>query len=130
MEIPSAGGAFVNPCDNPFNSQLKHNYFTQEQKSYSGKLKAIIQAYYAPSTKTLLNYFKHVLWTGPRPTKADVKQLVSEGYRPGRQKIELYEEMKNVYTGWKKNVRDSSLVKQTTVTHPTSSHTWYVWKPN
>ena len=49
MRIPSAGGAFINPCDNPFNSQLKRIYFQQDIKTYNNKLRAILEAYYSPT---------------------------------------------------------------------------------
>jgi hypothetical protein len=33
MSIPAQGGAFVNPCDNAFNAQLRRHYFTQNRET-------------------------------------------------------------------------------------------------
>lgn len=128
LEIPTAGGAFINPCDDPFNSHLKQAYFQQQLHSYTDKLRAIIKAYYSPTEETLQKYFQHVGWAGPRPTKKQVKQLLSEGYRPGHKSPKVYEEMQTVYKAWVKHLRHSTLRKGMTFGHDTPPHTWYVWK--
>ncbi|KAL6051449.1 hypothetical protein QOT17_014442 [Balamuthia mandrillaris] len=78
--FPATGGAFVNLCDNPFNSQLKKLYFQEHHDSYVAKLKVILHAYYCPSTESIQSYFKHVGWMGLRPSRAYVRWLLEEGY--------------------------------------------------
>lgn len=128
LDIPSAGGAFINPCDNSFNSELKHWYFLESQNSYEDKLRGIIAAYYAPKEESLQQYFEHVGWSGPRPTRKQVQHLVNEGYRPGKRHIQIYEEMEQVYNGWQKNLRQKSLKNGMKLKHSSPSHSWYVWK--
>ncbi|KAL6064514.1 hypothetical protein QOT17_010912 [Balamuthia mandrillaris] len=126
--FPATGGAFVNPCDNPFNSQLKKLYFQERHDSYVAKLKAILHAYYCPSTESIQSYFKHVGWMGPRPSRAYVRWLLEEGYRPGKRGARLYEEMRTAYLGWKHNLR---LVASNAEQHRQCSarnQTWHVWQ--
>ncbi len=128
LAIPTAGGAFINPCDNPFNSSLKQTYFKQHLHSYTDKLKAIIRAYFSPSEETLQRYFQHVGWTGPYPTKRYVSKILNEGYRPGHKGAKVYEEMETLYQAWLKNLRTATLSKGMTFEHHKPPHTWYVWK--
>jgi hypothetical protein len=128
LQIPAAGGAFVNPCDNPFNSQLRQAYFHERKMTYEEKLKAILRAYYSPTEATLESYFEHVGWKGKRPTQSKVRILLSEGYRPSRKHGHLYEQMRTAYRGWKKNLREASLQDRSSFVHAKSNHTWYTWK--
>lgn len=62
MKIPAVGGAFINPCDNAFNSLLKQAYYKMDKKTYEQKLCLILTAYYSPSEETLLRYLN--MWAG------------------------------------------------------------------
>ena len=128
LSIPSAGGAFINPCDNSFNSELRHKFFLESQHSYEDKLRGIIDAYYAPKEASMLKYFEHVGWSGTQPTRRQVQRLVSEGYRTGKKNIQLYEEMEQTYAGWQKNLRRKSLKQGMKIKHSPPTNTWYVWK--
>lgn len=127
LAIPAAGGAFINPCDNAFNAQLRQSYYKQSKKTYAEKLQAILKAYYSPSEEIMQRYFLHTGWLGPRLTKAGVKGLLDEGYRPGSAHLKLHEDMKTIYSGWKKNLRVASLAERTEYPHKAPTHTWYVW---
>lgn len=127
MALPAAGGAFINPCDNPFHSQLKRAYFQVRKKSYPDKLKAILEAYYQPTEDSIANYFEHVGWRGARLTKRQVQYLLSEGYRPGKRHAVIYDEMARVYQGWTKNLRTAALAEHSTFVHRLPPHTWHVW---
>lgn len=127
MRIPAAGGTFINPCDNPFNSGLKTAYYKEQQRTYEDKLHAIFKAYYSPSEETLVRYFEHVGWRGERLTKRGVQHLLSEGYRPGKRNQKLSEEMRKVYRGWQKNLRVSTLEEHTTFVHRIPPHSWHTW---
>ena len=127
MEIPSAGGAFINPCDNSFNSQLKTAYFQERKKTYEDKLRAILTAYYSPEEEVMKSYFERVGWTGDRLSKKQVQNLLDEGYRPGKKHAKLYEDMNAVYDGWKRNLRTATLETRTTFPHKQPVHTWYAW---
>jgi hypothetical protein len=126
--MPAAGGAFVNPCDNPYNAQLKKAYFKAQSKTYPEKLKAILKAYYTPQEESIMKYFEHVGWSGKSPTKADVHRLLSEGYRPGRGRERLYEEMRTAYLAWKKCLRSSTIASASTSQGTQVTDAWYVWK--
>lgn len=127
MKIPATGGAFINPCDNAFNSQLKQAYYKLDKRTYEQKLQAILAAYYSPSEETMQRYFEHVGWRGDHLTKYGVQSLLSEGYRPGVKHLKLHEDMKTVYHGWKKNLRAASLAQRTEFPHRVPAHTWYAW---
>lgn len=125
--IPSTGGAFVNPCDNPFNSQLKQLFFQEHHDTYTDKLKAILHAYYRPSTESIQSYFKHVGWMGPQPTRASVRWLLEEGYRPGKRGARLYEEMNTAYRGWKHHLRMITNNPEQHRHHSAGTKPWHVW---
>ena len=105
--LPSAGGAYGNPCDNSFNATLKWEYWRDPGKTIEEKIKAVIRAYYAARKESIQNYFHHCGWTGERPTKAFIHQLLSEGYQPGKRHKALYEELTNTYLAWRKNLREA-----------------------
>ena len=128
MRIPSAGGAFINPCDNPFNSQLKQSYFQQNMKSYGDKLRAILKAYYSPTEQTIRGYFEHVGWREKCPTRRYVQNLLSEGFRPGKKHQEIYDEMLRVYRGWKKNLRGIQREDRQREEGARRGHDWFVWE--
>ena len=106
-KMPSSGGAFVNPCDNSFNSVLSRAYWSSDHKTYEDKLRAIIKAYYASSGETICHYFRHTGWIGDQPTRISVQHLLAEGYQPGKKHKELYDEMLHKYRAWKKHLRDA-----------------------
>lgn len=128
MRIPSAGGAFINPCDNPFNSQLKRIYFQQDMKSYEDKLRAILEAYYSPTEQSIRGYFEHVGWKGRCPTRRYVQNLLSEGFRPGKKHQELYDEMLRMYRGWKKNLRGIQREDREREGGERRGGGWFVWE--
>ncbi|KAL6055243.1 hypothetical protein QOT17_016892 [Balamuthia mandrillaris] len=67
-------------------------------------------------------------WMGPRPSRAYVRWLLEEGYRPGKCGARLYEEMTTAYLGWKHNLR---LVASNAEQHRQCSarnQTWHVWQ--
>lgn len=106
--IPGAGGAFANPCDNSFNSVLRQAFWKSPSQTFEEKLIAIIKAYYASSNAAIRHYFQHIGWIGEKPTRQHVRELLSEGYRPGNRHKPIYEEMNQKYRAWKRNLRDAS----------------------
>lgn len=127
MKIPGAAGAFLNSCDNPFNSQLRQAYFKKKNQTYEDKLQAILDAYHAPSEASLVKYFEHVGWKGKCPTRRYVRNLLSEGFRPGHKHQKEHEEMLRVYRAWRKNLREANTRTKQENENPDEREYWYIW---
>jgi hypothetical protein len=105
MSFPAMGGAFINPCDNSFNAQLKRHYFHHNRETFTAKLEAVISAYFSSSEEQNRNYFHHVRWCGEPPTRSYVEHLLQEGFRPVNNNEKIYGEMLAKYRAWKKGLR-------------------------
>lgn len=106
--LPSSAGKLMNPCDNSFHAAFRKAYLAMEKKPHEVKLQSIVAAYYQQSADSIKNYVAKCGYSDSTPARTIVNALISEGYRAGSGREELFEEMKGEYRAWKKNLRQDS----------------------
>lgn len=76
--FPTGGGAFFNPNDNSYFSQVEGYYNRSIKRNYADALRAIIGAYMKPTDEHVRNYFKHCLIERQLPNKRKVQSHISQ----------------------------------------------------
>src|SRR5262249_42599330 len=102
--LPTAAGAYANPCDNSFNSALKRKYYAAQHATHEAAVIDIISSYYAATEASIRNYFSHCLLVGKRVTKGAVHRLLSQGYAVGRSHKDLHNKCAQYYRSWEENI--------------------------
>ena len=126
--LPATGGAYANPCDNAFNSQFRRVYSEHLPSSYTDKLVRIIDCYYTAQDTSISRYFEHIGYTGRPPTRQRVRNLLNEGFKPGRKNEILYGTMRNSYRAWKRGLRLLSDTTEESVDGSSEAEKWYKWR--
>ncbi len=103
-QIPAAGGAYLNPCDNNFHHNMKQHYYAKRYRTHAEMLRGMIDAYYEVADKNIQHYFKHTRIIGKIVTKHHIAHLLSEGYHPGKAHEEVHLRCIGAYAAWKKNI--------------------------
>lgn len=78
---PTGGGAFANPNDNSFFSQVEGYYKRTPKKTHTDAIKAIIKGYYRVKDEHICNHFRNCLLTGRAPTHQAVRKLIDRSCR-------------------------------------------------
>jgi hypothetical protein len=89
--LPTAGGAFANPNDNAYFSQVEGAYKRMTKSTHAEAIKCLIKAYYLPTEDNIINYWKKCGITGRRPSTAAVDALISSHWQYDKKRSELYE---------------------------------------
>jgi hypothetical protein len=98
--LPTGAGAFFNPNDNSFFSQVEGAYKRSEKTNHIEALKQIVQAYKKPTDQHISNYFRHCLLTGSMPTLAAIKHLISRNWIYDDKLRGGYEDYRKQYRRW------------------------------
>lgn len=98
--LPTGAGAFFNPNDNAFFSQVEGSFKRSEKMNHIEALKRIAEAYKKPSEEHIQNYFRHCLLTGPMPSLADVEHLISKNWIYDEKLRRNYESYRREYRWW------------------------------
>lgn len=112
-QIPAAGGAFLNPCDNNFHHDMKQHFYQRPRKSHADMLRAMLYAYAAVKDQNINHYFQHTGIIGNPVTLEHITKLLSEGYHPGKGHEEEHELCLKSYNAWKQTIE---LINSTTLT--------------
>jgi hypothetical protein len=105
---PTGGGAFANPNDNSFFSQMEGYYKRAPKKTHVEAIKAIIAAYYRVKDEHVSNHFRNCLLTGRTPQHHDVKRLIDKSCRAVGARFYEYNDYLNEYYYFKCNTRQLS----------------------
>lgn len=106
--LPTGGGAFCNPNDNSFFSQVEGAYKRLVKTSHVAAIRAILNAYRIPSEEHIRHYFSHCLLRNKAPKKVEVRSLVNATLRMDNRSDASYASMKAEYLHYVKNDRQLS----------------------
>lgn len=103
--FPAYRGSIMNPCDNSFHNNFKHNYYQKligkTTLTKEEKLKLAREAYFEVEGKSIVNMFRHVGLTSGSPAKV-AKKLLSEGHTPSSNSKSIYVEQIKAFVEWAK----------------------------
>lgn len=78
---PAHTGALIDPCDNSFHSVLKHIFLTKDRSTHEKSIRAMVEAYYEVSERTILNCFERCGYLGPMNPAQATASVLSQGYK-------------------------------------------------
>ena len=104
VHFPNYAGSLLNPCDNSWNSDLKHRYYYKSRRDHGEMIAAIRSAVYETTEESIRNYFHHCGYTSDEISSQVVERLVSEGYGPDRKHGSDHAEMRKKYAEWRAHV--------------------------
>jgi hypothetical protein len=78
--LPTGAGAFFNPNDNSYFSQVEGWYKRQVKSTHAEAIKLLIEASRRPTEDHIRNYFEHCLLTGPMPSMNHISKNISQGW--------------------------------------------------
>mmetsp|Transcript_4108 Transcript_4108/g.5752 ORF Transcript_4108/g.5752 Transcript_4108/m.5752 type:complete len:217 (+) Transcript_4108:648-1298(+) len=91
IQFPSSAGAFVNPCDNAFNAQLKYHYYKKQRRTYEEKLSSIVDSFYEISEDAVKHYFQKSGLLDEVITKGFINNMLHEGWQAGEKHEAVYD---------------------------------------
>jgi hypothetical protein len=105
---PTGGGAFANPNDNSFFSQVEGYYKRTPKRTHEDAIKAIVAAFYRVKDEHISNHFRNCLLTGPAPTHYTVRRLIDRSCRAVGARFWEYSDYLDQYYYFKCNSRQLS----------------------
>lgn len=96
--LPAAAGAWMNPCDNAFNHELKQHYRKCSRGSHAEMVAAIRESFHAIPDAHVVSYFRHCGIIGDEDPKKVAARLCAEGYwrtEENQEKVRIYSQAYN-----------------------------------
>jgi hypothetical protein len=103
--LPASGGAFVNPCNNAFNSFMRRAFYRNGMQSYEARVTSVLDAYLGHRSAAVESYFRRCGLVGGRLTRAQVHALVSAGYRPRGRNHEMHDLCRDAFRAFQRRLR-------------------------
>ena len=94
-------GAFANPNDNAYFSQVEGMYKRMPKSNHIEAIKAILSACYKPSDDNILNYWKKCLYGRSNLRHSEVNALISSHWLYDDNRREKYESYCKEYDHFK-----------------------------
>jgi hypothetical protein len=103
--LPAGGGAFFNPNDNSFFSQVEGYYKRMPKLNHAHALRTIIGAYKKPTDEQVRAYFEHCLIHSQLPSKHEVDLLITQHWKYDEKRAATYTEYRREYQHFVNNDR-------------------------
>lgn len=107
--LPTGGGAFCNPNDNSFFSQVEGVYKRMPKGSHAQAIRAILSAYRFPTEDHVRHYFEHCLLRSKLPLHNEVQALIHHIRKPDKRRKEVYASYTKEYQHYCSNDRHLSI---------------------